>query len=120
MEDKDKAEGQLVDELAELRQLIAEEEALREADRVQVLTQSAGAAAHEINQPLSVIMGQTELLLEKLPFNDSHRHEIESIYKAGMRIDKIVQKMRQVKRYATKPYIRGVDIVDFNASAQET
>ena len=93
------------------------EEALREAERVHVLMETAGAAAHEINQPLTVIIGISQLILKMMPSNDSHRDNVEEIKKAGQKVNEIVRRMGNIHQYATKPYGDGTTIVDFDAAA---
>ena len=38
---------------------------------------------------------------------------------AGEKINQIVRKMRAARQYATKPYIRGVSILDFDEAARK-
>ena len=45
------------------QQLLKSQEQLRETEKLRVLMETAGAAAHEINQPLQSIIGFTEMLL---------------------------------------------------------
>ena len=95
------------------------EKALREAERVKVFTETAGAAAHEINQPLTVIIGTVEIMLGEMEPEDLERPMLQEVLAAGERINEIVQKMRTTHRYVTKPYMRGSDIADFDASSRE-
>jgi PAS domain S-box-containing protein len=93
------------------------EKALREMERVQVLAATAGAAAHEINQPLTVLMALTEIMLLQAAPEPSQKRNLEALYKAAGRISQIVRNMEGVRQYATKPYAGGMEIVDFDASA---
>lgn len=95
------------------------EQAQRDTERVKVFTETAGAAAHEINQPLTVIIGTVEIMLEEMASEDPDRPLLQEVLTAGERINEIVQKMRTAHRYVTKPYTRGSDIADFDASSQE-
>ncbi len=95
------------------------EEALREAERLRVLAQAAVGAAHEIFQPLTAIIGQAELVLSRMASDDPRRKDLEIIRRAGYQVSDIVTKMQAPKRYATKSYIEGVDMIDFDAAAQE-
>lgn len=92
---------------------------LREAEQLRVLAETAGAAAHEINQPLTVLMGKLELLLERMSQESDHREVIKSVYGSAERIADIVKNMSEMRAYVTKPYVEGLDIVDFNASADK-
>ena len=96
------------------------QERLIEAERNRVLSQAAGAAAHEINQPLTVLVGTAELLLYQLPPQDQHRESIEALHEAARKISDIVKKMGDIRHYVTKPYLEGIDIIDFDAAASES
>ena len=91
---------------------------LLEAEQDRVLAETAGAAAHEINQPLTVIIGKLELLLDRLPPEDPLCKDIKDLQFAGQRIHSIVRKMLDTRKYVTKPYVRGAKIVDFEAASQ--
>ena len=99
--------------------VIGLQERLLEAERMRVLAETAGAAAHEINQPLTVVIGKTDIVLEKMASEDPQRHNIEDIQEAGERISEIVRKMGAARQYVTKPYIGKYNIVDFDESARE-
>lgn len=94
------------------------EAATREAERLRVLTETAGAAAHEINQPLSVVMGISQVLLLDMAADAPGRNELKSIHRAGEEISRIVKKMQTVRQYATRPYLPGASIVDFEAAGK--
>ena len=87
-------------------------------ERMKTLTLTAGAAAHEINQPLTVIIGNSDILLLKLDAENDVRHNVEHIREAGKRISEIVKKMGEIKLFVTKPYVGSTNIIDFDASAE--
>ena len=130
MKDIDMTKMQQVKELTELRRRIAQlealeaerrqaEETLLEDERLRVLSQVGIAAAHNINQPLTVVMGQTDLLLTHMGPNAPQRRNLEAILKAGQEISKIVNKMNTARQYVTTPYLEGIDMVDFDSAGQE-
>lgn len=100
------------------QRLIALQQKLVEAERYRVLTQAAGAAAHEINQPLSVLLLTADMMLRDLPLDDPKRESIEAFRVAARRIDAIVQKMLSIRQVVTQPYLEGVEIIDFDASSR--
>jgi two-component system NtrC family sensor kinase len=64
-------------------------------------TLSAGVA-HEINNPLGVILGFTEILLDRLPA-DSKEHEIlKTIERQGLNAKRIVEKLMTYARQPSK------------------
>ena len=90
----------------------------READRLQALVETAGAAAHEINQPLQAITGQCERLLMRRGPEADQKRRIEKILAAAERISEIVMRMKTVRRYSTRPYWDQHQIVDFRRAAE--
>jgi len=89
-----------------------------EAARLRILYETAGAAAHEINQPLTTVVGYADLILEGLSENHVYRPELIKIREAGLTIQEIVKQMQNIKQYATKPYLAGIDIVDLKAASK--
>lgn len=53
---------------------------------------SAGMS-HEIDNPLGIILGHAELLLDELPEGDTRREEVEVIIREGQRIKKILRSL---------------------------
>lgn len=100
------------------RRVVALQEKLLEAERVQVLAQTAGAAAHEINQPLSVLVAQAQMMAIKIPADFPERARIEAILAAAKRISEIVRRMGAARQYATKSYVEGLRIVDLDAASR--
>jgi len=95
------------------------EKTRHEAERLRVLTQAAGGAAHEINQPLTVIIGQIDIMLMAMAVDDPAREDLIFIREAADRINLIVRKMQDIKRYAARRYVGNAHIVDFDAAADE-
>ena len=92
---------------------------LMEAEQTRVLAQTAGAAAHEINQPLTVALGKLDLLEMKLGDDHPLQKDVDAVQNSIHRIEEIVRKMGEAHKYVTKPYVQGIDIVDFDASSHE-
>ncbi len=92
---------------------------LVDAERLRVLIETAGAAAHEINQPLTAILGHIELILDSAQKNPFYQ-DLQFVYEAAQRIQEIVKSMRDIQHYQTKHYIGNVNIVDFQASSATT
>ena len=68
----------------------------RERDTLRYVAGLAAAAAHEINNPLAVIMGYTQLLADRV--DSRGRGQIAEILKALSRIQEVVVRMRRVTR----------------------
>jgi PAS domain S-box-containing protein len=72
------------------------EAAIPEGDTLRYVAGLAAAAAHEINNPLAVIMGYAQLLADKV---DAHgREQLDEILEALSRIQEIVRQMKGVTR----------------------
>ena len=67
-------------------------------DRMASLGQLAGGIAHELNNPLTGVLGQTEMLLEKLPPQDPIKETLEKIAKAAERCRKITKGLLDFSR----------------------
>jgi PAS domain S-box-containing protein len=72
------------------------EAATRERDTLRSLASLAAAAAHEINNPLAVVMGQTQMLAGEVAA--SGRVRIAEILEAVTRINTIVARMMHLNR----------------------
>jgi len=93
------------------------QEKLLETEKERVLLEMAGAAAHEINQPLTVIMSMSELVLSDLSEEDDNYSIMKKINSECERAAKIVRNMGQISKYRTKKYADGLDIIDIDASS---
>ena len=70
--------------------------AIPDGDTLRYVASLASAAAHEINNPLAVIMGYARLLADQV---DAHgRGQIDEILEALSRIQAIVAQMQRVTR----------------------
>jgi len=72
------------------------EAALRERDALRYVASLAEAAAHEINNPLAVVVGNAQLLAEEV--DAAGRPRIEEILEAVRRIQGIVDQLKHINR----------------------
>jgi len=70
------------------------EASLYESSKLASIGQLAASVAHEINNPLTVIIGNTEILLLDLPGDSPHRERIEMMLRAAQRAARIVQNLQ--------------------------
>lgn len=75
----------------------------------------AGATAHELNQPLTSIMGIVELLRLDKDLPEKIQDRMERAYVQLDRMAEIVRNLSQVTGYETKPYTEGTEILDLDA-----
>lgn len=67
-------------------------------DRMASLGQLAGGIAHELNNPLTGVLGQSQIMLEKLSPTDPLRETLEKITKAAERCRKITKGLLDFAR----------------------
>jgi DNA-binding NtrC family response regulator len=75
----------------------------------------AGAAAHEINQPLSAVLGAAELM-GRCETMEELQSLAQVIAEQTFRLGKITNSLVHLVRFQTKPYVGGVQILDLEAS----
>jgi PAS domain S-box-containing protein len=98
------------------RRLTDAEARLLESEKAALIGALAGTTAHELNQPLTSVMGYTELLKRRLKEGDPVRW-VEIIHKEAERMAEIVRKIGKITRYETKPYVHDVTILDLDKAA---
>lgn len=82
-----------------------------------VIIQLAATAAHEINNPLTGIIGYLDLLRESIKSGDSKdqlQDYLEKMSKQAFRIKDIVTKLSSIKEVHTKPYLGRMQIIDLH------
>ncbi len=104
---------------SDLRERLRMEQRLQLAQRATAAMETAGGAAHELNQPLTSIIGYTELLMRKMSETSPARTYLETILSESERMAGIVAKLAQITQYKTKSYVGEVDILDLDAAAKE-
>jgi CheY-like chemotaxis protein len=97
-------------------QLSTMQEELLSQERNRTVVQMAGAASHEINQPLTVILGRLELMLRHIE-DESVLKQLETIQIQAQRVSEIVKKIGQITRHETKPYVGSSSIIDIDAAS---
>jgi len=97
-----------------------EEERLQR-EKLQGVLEMAGAACHELNQPLQVLSVYSHRLFGDLPEDSPRFEEIKKMKEEIDHLGQITIKIMNVTRYETKEYIEGSKIIDIDkASLSET
>lgn len=95
------------------------QEELREREKHAAVAELAGAAAHELNQPLTSIIGYAELLLRRLEQASPLHNAADIIITQAERMAEIVRKIGKITKYETKTYVGGAKILDLDKAASE-
>jgi len=107
----------LRDRLSLERKLTDAEARLLESEKNAVIVALAGTAAHELNQPLTSVMGYAELLKRKIKETDPTWRPVDIIHREAERMAEIVKKIGKITRYETKAYVGSAKIVDLDKAA---
>jgi len=117
----EKGEGQMTvgylrDEREKIKMERSLDEALSkliEAEKNDAVTSLAGAAAHNLNQPLSAIQGYSELLILKLKDKDPSVVDYASkIINEVEKMAEIINQISKITRFEIKPYAGTTKIAD--------
>jgi PAS domain S-box-containing protein len=107
----------LREELRRDSELRKTRERLEEAERTSLVSELAGAAAHELNQPLTSVLGFSELLFRRTQENEKGREELAAILREAERMAGIVRKIGKITRYETTAYVGTKRIVDLDRAS---
>jgi signal transduction histidine kinase len=75
---------------------------MRENERLNALLEMVGETAHELNQPLTVLMCKVEILSVVKDDPEKMDSYLKAIHKAGSKISSIVQKIQNIRSHDTK------------------
>ncbi|MBK6529418.1 MAG: PAS domain S-box protein [Deltaproteobacteria bacterium] len=92
---------------------------LGRTEQQSMIAELSGAAAHELNQPLTAIHGHAELIKRRAGEDPAMTRSAEVILREAGRMADIVRRLGQVSRFETKPYVGSAKILDLERSAPE-
>ena len=85
------------------------EEQLIQAEKLAAMGQMLAGVAHELNNPLTAILGITELLRDRPGTDDSTKHQLELTHRQARRAARIVQNLLEFSRPAS-PHKKPLDL----------
>lgn len=88
-----------------------------EQKKLQGVLEMAGAVSHELNQPLQIITGYSEILMLDMKKDDPKYEKIKSIDDGTRRMGQLMNKIMGITRYESKPYLKN-KIVDIEQASQ--
>jgi PAS domain S-box-containing protein len=112
--------------LTDLRERIRMEQRLLDAqqklqitEKQAVVAELAGAAAHELNQPLTSIIGYAQLIQRQSERAAPHLRAVGVIMSEAERMAGIVKRIGRITKYETTEYVGSAKIVDLEKSTGE-
>jgi PAS domain S-box-containing protein len=94
------------------QRLATAQQRLEVTEKQALLAELAGATAHELNQPLTAILGNLEMLVRRVPAGDPLYRHVETMRHEAERMAGIVKRIGQITRYETTPYVGDTHILD--------
>jgi PAS domain S-box-containing protein len=98
-------------------QLAQAQEKLELNEKHALLIELAGATAHELNQPLTSVMGYADLLVRKLDAASPAYRAATVIQNQSQRMAEIVRNIGRLTRYETKSYVGEQRILDLDRAS---
>ena len=95
------------------------QEKLVTTEKQAIIAELAGTAAHELNQPLTSVMGYAEILKRKTDKEGPLHAAAEIIVREAERMAEIVRKIGKITRYETKSYVGTTNILDLDKASEE-
>ncbi len=92
------------------------EETVLEQQKLQGVLEMAGVICHELNQPLQVVSGSSELLLMDIKSSDRRYKLLKNIETSIRRMALLMRKIMGITRYQSKPYLES-KIVDIEKAS---
>lgn len=97
-------------DVSEQRQM---REMILKTERLGALGQLGVAVRHEINNPLTTVIGNTEILLERYEEKDKElAARLQAILNNALRIAEIVKRLKEIKQDKVVDYLKGVKMTD--------
>ena len=93
------------------------EKRLMEKEKLNGVLEMAGGICHDLNQPMQVVSGYSELLLMDIEKENSAYPYIKMIKEQTDEMGSITRKLMRITKYETKDYIEGSRIIDIDKAA---
>ena len=95
------------------------QEELRAREKQAIVAELAGAAAHELNQPLTSVIGYADIIRRKMAPDSPIAGAAAVILEEAGRMAEIVRKIGKITRYETKTYVGTAKIIDLDRASDD-
>ena len=89
------------------------------AEKQAAVVELAGAVAHELNQPMTVVSAISQMLGKKLDSCTEIAEDLELIVRNVARMAEIVKRIGKITHYKTKEYYKNDNIIDIEGAQPE-
>lgn len=93
------------------------QEELREREKQAAIAELAGTTAHELNQPLTSVMGYAQMIRRRVGEESPLASAADVIVTQAERMAEIVRKIGKLTRYETKSYVGDQKILDLDRAS---
>ncbi|MCP4366763.1 MAG: transcriptional regulatory, partial [Deltaproteobacteria bacterium] len=93
------------------------EKKLVEEEKVSSALEMAGAICHELNQPMQVVSGYSELLMMDMEKDNLAYPYIKMVKEQTEKMGYITRKLMSITRYETKDYGKDGKIIDIDKAS---
>lgn len=114
------AENDFIEIMATALRLLFGQHDQIDAARVEAVKQTSVTINHKINNPLTAVLGNVQLLLmkgENLP--DEVRNRLELIEEGSLRIRDVVSRLMKASEARTTEYVDGTSMIDMDESEKD-
>ncbi len=87
-----------------------------EREKLSAIIEMAGAVCHEMNQPMQIISGYSQILQSDISEGNPLHPKIQTIKSEIDRMGKITSKLMKITRYETKSYLND-KIIDIDKAS---
>ncbi|MDB4953331.1 MAG: putative sensor protein [Myxococcales bacterium] len=101
------------------QRLLDAQQKLQLSEKQALVAELAGAAAHELNQPLTSILGYAQLIERQSAKDAAHLRAVGVILSEAERMAGIVKKIGKITKYETTDYVGSAKMLDIERSTAE-
>ena len=90
-----------------------------ENEKLGAIAEIAGAAAHELNQPLTSVLTSVAMLRRILDNGETTQRVLDTIEQESDRMATMIRRLTKITNYKTKKYVGNAKIIDLASAAAE-